>query len=122
MPIVTHYFTSSKANRSWLEKVPGFNDMVLEMEGGWDNDWAGLATWETIDGQPTIRQISNQTADLGKALLYIQVVNGEAPTLVDHGFMDTKWFEAKTWIPGDFIYDGQPHDVEANASDPVVSE
>jgi hypothetical protein len=116
----THYFTSSKANRSWLEKVPGFNEQVEALPGGWDHPWAGLGTWETIDFQNTIRQVSNQTYDLAKALLYIQLVNGEEPSMVDHGFMDTKWFECRTWMPGDFMYDGQPHDVEANSTDPVV--
>lgn len=120
MPAKTHIWTSSKANRSWLEKVPGFV-IPSDEDGGWDHPWAGLAHWEAIEGQPTVRQISNQTYDLFMALLYVQLVNGETPTLVDDGFMETKWFEAKTWMPGDFMYDGESHDVEANATDAVVS-
>lgn len=99
MPII-HIWTSSKNNRDWLEAVPGFE---VPEEGGWDHPWAGLATWEAIEGDNTIRQLSQENADLLRAIAYIQATNGDKVTIVEDGFMETKWFRSRTWIPSDYM-------------------
>jgi hypothetical protein len=110
-PMKTFIYTSSKNNREWLEKVPGFNAQIEALPGGWDNPYAGLSTWEVIQGSPFIRQLTKENLDLLHALMYVEAVQnsehpveGWEPTIVDPGFMETKWFRAKTWIPQDFHY------------------
>lgn len=101
----THIWTSSKNNKEWLEHVPDYRP-PSDADGGWNHPWAGLAVWEVVEGQPWIRQLTAENHDLLKAIQYVQAVNGETPSIVDDGFMDTKWFRSRTWIPNDCMPDG----------------
>lgn len=98
---VTHIWTSSKNNREWLEELEYVLPPAVVADGGWDSVWAGLGCWETIDGQNTIRWLTQENLDLLKAVIWVQAVNGLKPTIVDEGFQETKWFRSKTVVPFD---------------------
>jgi hypothetical protein len=100
-----HIWTSSKNNREWLEHIPDYTP-PSDADGGWDHPWAGLAVWEVIEGQPWIRQLMKENAELLKNLMRYQEMVGEKPTIVDDGFMETVWFQSRTWIPNDCMPDG----------------
>jgi hypothetical protein len=101
----TFIWSSSKNNRDWLESI---HFDVSMLPGGWDHQWAGLAAWEVVEGQQTIRLLTAENKQLLDALRYAEAVTnannpveGWEPSIVDMGFMESKWFRSRTLMPND---------------------
>lgn len=93
MPAVIHLWTSSKNNREWLESI-GYR--LPAGVPDWDSNWAGLGVWEAIEGRNDIRYLTGENADLLKGMAAWLEATGGHKTIVDDGFMETKWFRSRT--------------------------
>ena len=100
----THIWLSSKNNRDWLESI-GYR---LPAGMTWNDPFAGLAAWETTDGEKTIRYLTSENLAWLKDVMKWQAGTGEEPTIVDEGFQESKIFRSKTLMPHDKYPDYTP--------------
>jgi hypothetical protein len=93
----THIWNSSKNNRDWLESI-GYQ---LPAGMTWNDTFAGLAAWETTDGEKTIRYLTAENLKWLKDVMAWQKGTGEELTIIDEGFQESKVFRTKTLMPHD---------------------
>lgn len=118
---ITMILTSSRANRGWLTKKNheglsiGFlsgltnvdgdpidgNGAVLE--GGWDNQYAGLGAWECQDTHFDIRKLSPEHHQWLLAVKYAMALEGKPATILDAGFVSDDELSRRTFKPSDLV-------------------
>jgi hypothetical protein len=115
----TYVVTSGSHNQKWLTKkdrttglspgeIAGLTNADGQpigadgalIDGGWGNSWAGLCSWEMVDGCMTMRPLTNENATYLKGIGYAQAIQGDKVTVVAIDFPEDVVFVSKTVIPG----------------------